>query len=206
MGFLGSNTRRGTPAAWLVVGLGNPGKEYERSRHNVGFEVVDLLGVRHGVKFKLGKHRALEGEARLNGDLVAFAKPTTYMNLSGEAVAALGRRHGINEATQIIVVHDELDLEPGVVKVKAGGGLAGHNGLRSVSQHLHTNDYLRVRIGVGKPAHKSAGVDHVLKKIGSKERELLDADVQRAADAVEAVLALGAERAMNAFNSLEPLA
>jgi len=186
----------------LVVGLGNPGKEYARTRHNVGEETVSLLASRAGEKFKSGRDRALVAEARLAGKRVVLAFPTTFMNESGQAVGALMRRHKLTDPAQLIVVHDELDLEPGVMRVKVGGGLAGNNGLRSITQYLHTQDYVRVRIGIGKPPSKERGASHVLSRIPLAERELLDVAIQRAADAVEVLLAEGPEVAMRQFNAL----
>jgi peptidyl-tRNA hydrolase, PTH1 family len=192
--------RRGTPADLLVIGLGNPGAEYARSRHNVGFEVIEELARRGGTRLAASKLKATTVEAQVAGKRVALACPTTYMNLSGEAAVLLVRRYGIESPDQIVIVQDELDLPPGVVRVKAGGGLAGHNGLRSLTQHLHTQDYLRVRIGVGKPPSKDAGVSHVLKKIPKAERLLLDVAVQLAADAVESIAANGVGPTMTDFN------
>lgn len=186
----------------IVVGLGNPGKEYARTRHNVGEETVARLAGRAGAKLKGGRDRALVAEANLAGKRVVLAFPTTYMNDSGQAVGALMRRHRVVDPGRLIVVHDELDLEPGVMKVKVGGGLAGHNGLRSITQHLHTHDYVRVRIGVGKPRSKEHGADHVLSKVAGSVREVLDVMVERAADAVEMILSDGAEAAMARFNAL----
>jgi PTH1 family peptidyl-tRNA hydrolase len=184
----------------LVIGLGNPGAEYERSRHNVGAEVVEVLAQRHHGALKKGKERALVTEVTLDGKRVALAIPLTYVNLSGEAAIRLVRRYGILDPRQIIVVQDELDLPPAIVRVKAGGGLAGHNGLRSLTQHLKTQDYLRVRIGVGKPPSKERGADHVLRRIPKREREALDVAVQVAADAVERVVTDGVDVAMGEFN------
>ena len=124
------------------------------------------------------------------------------MNLSGESVGALVRRYGFSDPGNIVIIHDELDLPPGSLKVKVGGGLAGHNGLRSITQHLKTQDYVRVRIGVGKPPSKEHGASHVLSRIPKKERELLDAMVERAADAVEAIVRGGSDAAMAQFNGL----
>ena len=186
----------------LIVGLGHPGKEYVRTRHNVGAEAVALLAERAAAKFKAGRHKALVADARINGRRVVLALPTTYMNDSGMAVGALMRRHKIEEPTQLIVVHDELDLPPGVVRVKVGGGLAGNNGLRSITQHLKTQDYVRVRIGIGKPPSKERGADHVLSRLPKAERELLDIAIVTAADAVELLLADGPEAAMTKFNGL----
>src|SRR5689334_14510890 len=133
--------RRGTPADLLVVGLGNPGSEYAGSRHNLGFEVVDLLAKRHGGALRKGKEKALVDEVRVDGSRVALAEPQTFMNLSGESVAPLVRRFGIEDLDRLIVVHDELDLPIGRMKVKLGGGLAGHNGLRSIKAHLHSDGF-----------------------------------------------------------------
>lgn len=193
--------RRGTPADLLVVGLGNPGAEYEGSRHNVGADAVRLLAERHGGSLRRGRERAEVAEVRIAERRVTLAVPQTYMNLSGEAVALLVRRHGITEPERLVVVHDELDLPVGVVKVKRGGGLAGHNGLRSIKAHLHSDGFLRVRIGVGKPPNPKAGADHVLRRPGKAERVELDVTVVEAADAVETIVADGVDVAMNRVNT-----
>jgi PTH1 family peptidyl-tRNA hydrolase len=200
MGLFDRRSSKGTPFEWLVVGLGNPGKEYTRTRHNVGEECVRMLADRHGAPLKAGRDQALVGEARFGSDLdaprVVLAFPITFMNESGRAVSALVRRYRIESAERIIVVHDELDLEPGTLKLKAGGGLAGHNGLRSISQQLGTQDFLRVRIGVGKPPHKDRGANHVLSRIPAAQRDLLDSVVVAACDAIETIVAGGIEAAM----------
>lgn len=199
-----SRERRGTPFDALIVGLGNPGKEYARSRHNVGEEAVLELARRASVTLKAGRDRALVAEARMGSHRVVLAFPTTYMNDSGLAVGGLVRRYAIDGPGSIVVVHDELDLPVGALRIKVGGGLAGHNGLRSITQHLHTQDYLRVRIGVGKPPSKERGAAHVLNRVPTKDRELLDVAVQRAADAAEMIVDEGAEVAMRTFHVLEP--
>jgi peptidyl-tRNA hydrolase, PTH1 family len=192
--------RRGTPADLLVVGLGNPGAEYAHSRHNAGADAVAELARRGGTALKRSKERALSAEVTIEGRRLALAFPQTYVNLSGESVVQLVRRYGIEGPSQIVVVHDELDLTPGVLKVKVGGGLAGHNGLRSLKQHLHTDEFVRVRIGVGKPPSKERGADHVLKKIPKAEKALIDVCIQEAADAVELIATDGPEAAMNRYN------
>lgn len=193
---------------WLVVGLGNPGKKYERTRHNVGQEAVELLASRHGASLREGRDKALVGEASLPGESgtekIVLAVPLTFMNESGQAVRALLKRHNLKSdeiPTRLVIVHDELDLEPGIVRVKSGGGLAGHNGLRSITSHLSTQDYVRVRIGVGKPPSAAEGADHVLRKIPPAERTVLDDAVARAADAVESLVLRGIAPTMNAFNT-----
>ena len=197
----GAAERRGTPADLLVVGLANPGAEYDGTRHNVGGEVVQLLAARHGARLRKGKERAMVDEVSVDGRRLALAVPLTYMNLSGEAVAPLVRRHGIEDPRHLVVVHDELDLPVGTLRVKVGGGLAGNNGLKSVKAHLHTDDFVRVRIGIGKPPGKAQGSDHVLKRPGKADRAELDVIVQEAADAVECILFEGPDVAMNRFNT-----
>ncbi|MDQ1456542.1 MAG: peptidyl-tRNA hydrolase, family [Actinomycetota bacterium] len=187
------------PVDLLVVGLGNPGDEFSRTRHNVGAEVVELLARRHGGKLRGSKGRARADEVRIGDKRVALAIPLTYMNDSGEAVGALARRLGI-EPDRIVIVHDELDLEPAVLRLKVGGGLAGHNGLRSIKQHLHTDEFTRVRIGVGKPSSKERGADHVLSRVSKREREAMDVTIEEAADAVERIVTDGVEAAMNRYN------
>jgi PTH1 family peptidyl-tRNA hydrolase len=196
----GAAERRGTPADLLAVGLANPGAEYDGTRHNVGAEVIELLAQRHGGKLKRGKERALVDEVRVGEQRLALAVPQTYMNLSGEAVAPLVRRHGITDPHRLVIVHDELDLPVGRIQVKVGGGLAGNNGLKSVKAHLHTDDFVRIRIGIGKPPGRSEGTDHVLKRPGKADRLELDVSVAEAADAVELLLAEGEAVAMNRYN------
>ncbi|MBL8778149.1 MAG: aminoacyl-tRNA hydrolase [Acidimicrobiales bacterium] len=186
----------------MVVGLGNPGAEYERSRHNVGAEVVALLAERHGARLRRSKEHATADEVRVGAKRLALAVPLTYMNESGQAVAPLVRRYGVEDDLHaLVVVHDELDLPVGRLKLKVGGGLAGHNGLRSIKAHLHSDDFVRVRIGVGKPPSKEQGAAHVLKRVPKADRIELDLAVQVAADAVEAILDDGVEAAMNRFNT-----
>jgi PTH1 family peptidyl-tRNA hydrolase len=190
---------RGAAADLLVVGLGNPGEEYERTRHNVGAEVVEILAKRHGGKLRKQKERALADEVNIGGKRVALAVPLTFMNLSGESVAPLVRRYRV-EPSQLVVVHDEMDFDVARLQVKDGGGLAGHNGLKSIVAHLHTQDFVRVRIGIGKPPGRREGADHVLKRFSKAEREQIDVTLEQAADAVETILSEGVEAAMNRFN------
>lgn len=197
------SARTGTPADLLVVGLGNPGAEYAGTKHNVGAAVIELLARRHGARLRKSKERALVDEVRVGGKRMALAVPTTYMNDSGQAVAPLARRFGVGPE-RLLIVHDELDLPIAELRVKAGGGLAGHNGLRSIKQHLHDDAFLRIRIGVGKPSTKEQGADHVLSRFGKRDREQMDVTLERAADAVETILADGVETAMNRFNGSEP--
>jgi PTH1 family peptidyl-tRNA hydrolase len=186
-----------------VVGLGNPGIEYAGTLHNAGSDTVELLAQRHGTSLRAEKGvQARAAIATIGGRRVALAVPTTYMNDSGVAVPALARRFGIDDPAAIVVVHDELDLPPGTVRLKSGGGLAGHNGLRSISSHLHSQDFLRVRIGVGKPPSADQGASHVLRRPPRSVRELLEVAVQTAADAVERIVADGIDAAMLWLHSL----
>ncbi|MEU1208181.1 aminoacyl-tRNA hydrolase [Nocardia sp. NPDC056611] len=181
----------------LVVGLGNPGSEYERTRHNVGFMVADLLAERVGGRFTVHKKSGADLlEARLDGRKVLLAKPRTYMNLSGRPVAALAKFFSV-PATEVIVVHDELDLPFGQIRLKRGGGEGGHNGLRSISQALTTKDYLRVRFGIGRPPGRQDPADYVLKPFSAPERKEVPVIVEQTADAVELLLRVGLETAQN---------
>ena len=191
---------RGTPADLVAVGLANPGSEYDGTRHNVGGEVMGLLAERHGARLKRAVGRALSAEIRTGGRLLVLAVPATFMNVSGETVAPLVRRYCPDDVGRLVVVHDELDLPPGRIKVKVGGGLAGHNGLKSIKAHLHTDAFVRVRIGVGKPPGRQSGADYVLGRPGKADRSELDVAVADAADAVETILAEGPEAAMNRYN------
>lgn len=186
----------------LVVGLGNPGDRYARTRHNVGLDALEVLLARHGAS--LGRDRrtgARTAQLRLADRAVLAVFPDTFMNDSGRPMSALVRRSGIEEWEDLVVLHDELDLEPGRIKVKRGGGLAGHNGLRSMASHLGTQDFTRVRIGVGKsPWGPGRGADWVLSKVPAAEREELDVACGVAADAVEVVAAEGIDAAMRSVN------
>jgi PTH1 family peptidyl-tRNA hydrolase len=164
---------------------------------------VHLLAQRHGVSLRAEKGVAAQvAVAAVSGRRVALAVPTTYMNESGLAVRGLATRFGIEDPATIVIVHDELDLPPGTVRLKAGGGLAGHNGLRSISSHLHTNDFLRVRIGVGKPPSAAQGASHVLRRPPKAVRELLRTSLETAADSIERIAADGIDAAMLWCHSL----
>ena len=186
----------------LVVGLGNPGAEYVGTRHNVGFDVVELLAERHGGRFRRGKERALVAEVRIGAKRVVLAEPQTYMNESGQSVGVLVRRFEITNLHKLIVIHDELDLPVGRMKVKVGGGLAGHNGLRSIKSHLHSDDFVRVRIGVGKPPSREEGADHVLKRPSKATRLALTSMIERAAVAVESLVDEGPDEVMAQVNGM----
>ncbi|MFJ2278180.1 aminoacyl-tRNA hydrolase [Streptomyces sp. NPDC087866] len=188
---------------WLIVGLGNPGPEYAANRHNVGFMVADLLAERIGGKFKRApKAQVLEGRIGPPGPLsrrVVLAKPMSYMNLSGGPVAALRDFYKV-PLGHVVAVHDELDIDYGTLRLKLGGGDNGHNGLKSMTKAMGA-DYHRVRFGIGRPPGRMQVADFVLKDFSSTERKELAYEVDRAADAVECLLAEGLERAQSAYNT-----
>ncbi|MFG2824399.1 aminoacyl-tRNA hydrolase [Kitasatospora sp. NPDC048365] len=184
---------------WLVVGLGNPGEGYARNRHNIGFMVADLLAGRMGAKFKTHKSRAQVAEGRIGGRRVVLAKPMTFMNLSGGPTTALRDFYKVPTAG-IVAVHDELDIDYATLRLKLGGGDNGHNGLKSITKSLGP-DYHRVRCGIGRPPGRMEVADFVLKDFSSTERKELEWFVDRAADAVEAVVTEGLERAQTTYNS-----
>ncbi|MCW2631407.1 MAG: Peptidyl-tRNA hydrolase [Pseudonocardia sp.] len=185
----------------LVVGLGNPGPQYAETRHNFGFRVVDLLAARMGARFSPHKTGADIAEGRLDGRRVILAKPRSYVNLSGAAVAGVLRYFSL-PVDSLVVVHDELDLPFGVVRLKKGGGEGGHNGLRSVSASLGTKDYLRARFGIGRPPGRMDPADFVLRRFSTAERRELDVGVELTADAVEMLLDDGLEQAQNRFHPI----
>jgi PTH1 family peptidyl-tRNA hydrolase len=184
---------------WLVVGLGNPGPQYAGNRHNIGFMVADLLAGRIGAKFKAHRSRNQVVEGRLAGQRVVLAKPTSFMNLSGGPVTGL-RDFYKAPLERLVVVHDELDLDYATLRLKLGGGDNGHNGLKSITKSLGP-DYYRVRAGVGRPPGRMEVADFVLRDFSSTERKELDWFVDRAADAVEALISQGLERAQTDYNS-----
>jgi PTH1 family peptidyl-tRNA hydrolase len=187
---------------WLIAGLGNPGDEYAGNRHNCGFMVADVLAARMSARFKRDRSRARVAEGRLAGFPVTLAKPQSFMNLSGGPVASLRTFYKI-PPERIVVIHDELDLPFGAIRLKQGGGDNGHNGLRSVTAALGTRDYLRVRVGIGRPPGRMDPADFVLHDFSAAERKVLPDVLERAADAVEALLRQGLAATQNEFHSAE---
>jgi len=185
---------------WLIAGLGNPGPEYAGNRHNAGFMVADLLAERTGARFKRDRSRAAVASGRLAGFPVTLAKPMTFMNLSGRPVATLRTFYKI-PPERIVVVHDELDLPFGALRLKQGGGDNGHNGLRSVTAALGTRDYFRVRVGIGRPPGRMDPADFVLHDFSAAERKLVPDVLERAADATEVLMRRGLAAAQNEFHA-----
>ena len=181
--------RRGSASILVLVGLANPGAEYEGSRHNVGGDAIRLVAQRRGAHLNLERRqRALSATITTERGEVTLAVPTVFMNDSGATLPALVRRTSLDDLSHLVIVHDELDLEPGRLQLKLGGGLAGHNGLRSIAQTLGTTDFARLRVGIGKPSDKSRGADYVLQRPRGARKASLQADVSAAADALEMLL------------------
>ncbi len=188
-----------TDDRWIIVGLGNPGPEYAGNRHNAGHMVLDLLAERIGARFKAHRSRNDIAEGRLSGQPVTLARPRSYMNLSGGPVAALLGFYKLS-AERLLVIHDELDISFGVVRLKLGGGDNGHNGLRSITSSLGTRDYYRARFGIGRPPGRMDPAAFVLKDFSAQERKELPFALDRAADAVEALITKGLAEAQNEYH------
>ena len=183
----------------MVVGLGNPGPQYAGNRHNAGYMVADLLAARIGSGFRRDRSRTQSATGRLSGVPVVIAKPMSFMNVTGPPVAALAAFYKIPPA-RIAIVHDELDLPLGTIRLKLGGGDGGHNGLRSVTRALSAREYYRVRIGIGRPPGRQDPADYVLRDFGTSERKEVPLVLERAANAVEALVRLGLAAAQNEFH------
>jgi len=184
---------------WLIIGLGNPGKEYQLTRHNIGFRVVDLLARERGIQFRRRRGEAQVGEGRVGREKVILAKPLTYMNQSGVAVKKLIMASGI-PLDHIMVVHDDLDLACGRMKIKEKGGHGGHKGVQSIMEELGSADFLRVKIGIGKPPSPEEGADYVLSRFSRDESSLVKEGMEQAAEAIETMISSGKEKAMNKYN------
>lgn len=190
----------------LIVGLGNPGREYSATRHNIGFAVLSALARKNGINFDKRCCHARAGEGRIAGTEVILARPQTYMNLSGEAVSALMRRYRL-KTSDLLVVHDDLDLPLGRIRLRAGGSAGGHNGLKSIIAATGSIEFARLKIGIGRPDNEAESrtevVDHVLSGFDSAERRIVEVAVARAVEAIETFIEYGLEAAMNRFNRFE---
>ena len=187
-------------AAWLIVGLGNPGEKYENTRHNVGFQVIDELAERQGKPVQRLKFKALTGLLTIGGGKALVMKPVTYMNLSGEAVRPAADFYKL-PPERILVISDDVALAAGRLRIRAKGSAGGHNGLKSIIQHLGTDQFPRIRVGVGEKPHPDYDLaDWVLGRPQGEDKKAIDAAVKRAADAVECILTQGLERGMGKFN------
>ena len=192
--------------AWLVAGLGNPGERYARTRHNVGRMVVEDLADEAGARFRKVRFLSVEtAETRVGDERVVLSRSTRFMNESGPSFASLAKKQGV-EPSRLIAVHDELDIPAGTIRVKLGGGNSGHNGLRSLDQALRSPDYLRVRVGIGRPPGRKDPADFVLQPLGSRAETDLAILVEHAADAVRALITDGLDRTQDRFNRSSPSA
>ncbi len=185
---------------WLIAGLGNPGLKYERTRHNIGWLVIDALAQKHGKTFKPGKGMWLETEIKIRRDSVLLIKPTTYMNASGEAIKKLINTHKL-PAERVIAIVDEYNFPVGKVHIKSGGSDGGHNGITSIIEELGTMDFWRMRCGIGKNFPPGGMVEYVLANFASYETEELNAMITRACDSLEFFISAGAARAMQKINA-----
>ena len=186
---------------YLIAGLGNPGKQYERTRHNMGFDTIDELVDRHRIPGSGIQHKAMYGKGMIAGEKVILAKPLTYMNLSGDSVLEFINYYKMDPETELIVIYDDIDLEPGQIRIRKKGSAGGHNGMKSIISQIGTQNFYRVKVGVGaKPAGWDLA-DYVLGRFSTKEREEVDKAIEEAADAVEVILGEGIDAAMNKYNA-----
>ena len=194
------NKNRTSGVEWLVVGLGNPGDKYENTRHNVGFLTIDRIAEELGVPVQKLKYRALTNTVELGGAKALLMKPVTYMNLSGEAVGEAARFYKI-PADHVLVISDDVSLPIGKLRIRKGGSAGGHNGLKNIIQHLGTDQFPRVKVGVGEKPHPDYDMaDWVLSKFTGEDLKTITAAVEKAAKAVECLIAQGPDKAMNQFN------
>lgn len=185
---------------YIIVGLGNPTKEYDKTRHNVGFSVIDVLADRIGIEVTEKKHRALCGRGILEGQKVVLAKPQTFMNLSGESVRAMADFYKV-EADEVIIVYDDISLEPGQLRIRAKGSAGGHNGIKNIIAHMGTQEFPRIKVGVGEKPRNMDLAAYVLSRFSKGEQELMDDAFKEAADAVAMMVSEGIDQAMNHFNA-----
>ena len=194
LGSRGSKRRRG-----LVVGLGNPGERYEKTRHNVGFWCIDRLGEQHSIKINRRNRLALTGEGRIGDEDIVLAKPRTFVNESGQAITSLMARYYAT-AADLLVVYDDMDLPAGKLRLRPDGGPGGHNGIKSIIGALGTQGFARLRVGVGRPGQGDDQIEHVLGRANAEDQDLVDAAVETAVEVIACYLSEGVETAMNRYN------
>ncbi len=185
---------------YVIVGLGNPGMKYERTRHNAGFMVVDAMAKRYGIKVKERKHKGLVGQGVIAGEKVLLVKPQTFMNNSGECVGDILSFYKLKAEDSLIVISDDVYLDAGVLRIRAKGSAGGHNGLKSIIAHVHTEGFARVRVGVGKVPTEGELITHVLDHFSKAEREALAKGCENAASAIELMVSGEVDKAMNRYN------
>lgn len=185
---------------YLIVGLGNPGREYEGTRHNIGFMVIDEAAEKYHISVTEKKHRALIGKGFIGGEKVILAKPQTFMNLSGESIREIIDYYKIEEKSELIVISDDISLDAGALRIRKKGSAGGHNGLKNIILHLGHDEFQRIRLGVGEKPSGYDLADYVLSRFGQEDKERIADSVKRAADALEVLVSDGADAAMNQFN------
>lgn len=185
---------------FLIAGLGNPGRQYEKTRHNMGFDTIDELIDRHRIPQGGITHKAMYGKGMIAGEKVLAVKPLTYMNLSGESIREYVNYYKMDPETELIVIYDDIDLDPGQIRIRKKGSAGGHNGIKSIIAQIGTQNFYRIKVGVGAKPKGWDLADYVLGRFSSEERELVDKAICDAADAVEMILKDGIEAAMNHYN------
>ena len=184
---------------YLIVGLGNPEEDYSKTRHNMGFNVINKIAQKYGIEVSKKKFDSLYGEGMIEKEKVILLKPQTYMNLSGEAIIQVIRFYKI-PMEHVCVIYDDMDIEPGQIKIRKKGGAGSHNGMKSVVENLQTEDFARIRVGIGSPKEKQDAISYVIGAIPEEEIEILNKGVTQAAEAMISILTEGIDKAMNTFN------
>ena len=186
---------------YIIVGLGNPDRQYQNTRHNIGFDVIDIIADKNNITVKERKHKALIGKGIVGGQKAVLVKPQTYMNLSGESVREVIDFYKADEKSELIVISDDISLDVGQIRIRKKGSAGGHNGLKNIILHLGHDEFQRIKMGVGQKPEGYDLVDYVLGHFSKEEREIMDESAKRAADAIEVMIAEGADAAMNMYNS-----
>ena len=184
---------------YLIVGLGNPENEYANTRHNMGFDVINKIAQKNNIDINKSKFKALYETAIIQNQKVILLKPQTYMNLSGESVREIVEFYQINP-DEIIIIYDDIDTEKGNIRIRKKGSAGSHNGMKSIIENLKTNDFARIRVGIGQPQYKNDMINYVIGKVSQEERKILQEGINKAAEAVEDILKNGIDKAMNKFN------
>ena len=185
---------------FLIAGLGNPDKKYEKTRHNIGFDTVDALAEKYNISITEKKHKALCGSGVIEGVKVILAKPQTYMNLSGESIAEIVNFYKLDPESEMLIIFDDISLAPGNIRVRKKGSAGGHNGIKSIISSVGTSNFMRIKVGVGEKPQGWDLADHVLGRFSSGDRKLVDEAIEFAADAVEKIITDGPDTAMNEYN------
>ena len=184
---------------YLIVGLGNPEEEYGKTRHNMGFDTINKIAEKHNIKVNKSKFNSFYGTGSINNEKVILLKPQTYMNLSGNAVRDFMNFYKIKE-NELIVIYDDLDIEPGIIKIRKKGGPGTHNGMKSVVSEIQTENFARVRVGIGNPKYKDDLINYILTRIPEEEYKILENSTESAAEAITEIIATGIDKAMNKYN------